>query len=149
MGDLALRGAVASGFRAPSLHQRYFNNESTQFVQGLPTQVLTVNNDNTVVSQFGVGSLKPEISHSYSLGLAGKVAENLSFTIDAYQLNIDDRIVFSSQYTRERDAAGNQNPAGTVNQILNTVDPNGVINSVQFFTNAIATKTKGSGHCFE
>lgn len=143
MGDIALRGAVASGFRAPSLHQRYFNNESTQFVQGLPTQVLTVNNDNTVVRQFGVGSLNPEISHSYSLGLAGKVAQNLSFTIDAYQLNIDDRIVFSSQYTRERDASGNQNPAGLVNQILNTVDPNGVINSVQFFTNAIETKTKG------
>ena len=143
IGDFAIRGAVASGFRAPSLHQRYFNNESTQFVQGQPTQVLTVNNDNTVVSQFGVGSLKPEISQSYSVGLAGKLAENLTFTVDAYQLNIDDRIVFSSQYTRERNAAGNQNPAGTVNQILNTVDPNGNINSVQFFTNAIATKTKG------
>ena len=141
--ELAIRGAVASGFRAPSLHQRYFNNESTQFVQGLPTQVLTVNNDNTVVGQFGVGSLKPEISHSYSIGLAGRIAEKLSFTVDAYQLNIDDRIVFSSQYTRERIAGGSQNPDGVVNQILNTVDPNGVINSVQFFTNAIATKTKG------
>ena len=141
--EFAIRGAVASGFRAPSLHQRYFNNESTQFVQGLPTQVLTVNNDNTVVNQFGVGSLKPEISHSYSIGLAGKIANRLTFTVDAYQLNIDDRIVFSSQYTRERDGSGNQIPAGTVNQILNTVDPNGVINSVQFFTNAIATKTKG------
>lgn len=142
-GDFAIRGAIASGFRAPSLHQRYFNNESTQFVQGLPTQVLTVNNDNTVVGQFGVGSLKPEISQSYSIGLAGKLAQNFVFTVDAYQLNIDDRIVFSSQYTRERDASGNQNPAGTVNKILNTVDPNGVINSVQFFTNAIKTKTKG------
>jgi iron complex outermembrane recepter protein len=143
VGDLALRGAVASGFRAPSLHQRYFNNESTQFVQGQPTQVLTVNNDNTIVSQFGVGSLKPEISHSYSVGLAGKLAKSFTFTVDAYQLNIDDRIVFSSQYTRERDATGSQIPTGTVNQILNTVDPNGVTNSAQFFTNAISTKTKG------
>ncbi len=141
--DFAIRGALATGFRAPSLHQRYFNNESTQFVQGIPTQVLTVNNDNSVVSQFGVGSLKPEISTSYSLGLTGKIVENLTFTIDAYQLNIDDRIVFSSQYTRERDANGNQIPTGVVNQILNTVDPNGVINSAQFFTNAISTKTKG------
>ncbi|NEU09240.1 TonB-dependent receptor [Flavihumibacter sp. R14] len=141
--ELAVRGAIASGFRAPSLHQRYFNNESTQFVQGLPTQVLTVNNDHDVVRQFGVGPLKPELSHSYSVGLAGRVAEKLTFTVDAYQINIDDRIVFSSQYTRERDASGNQIPGGTVNQILNTVDPNGVINSVQFFTNAIKTKTKG------
>ncbi|MEO8793950.1 MAG: TonB-dependent receptor [Daejeonella sp.] len=143
IGDFAIRGAIATGFRAPSLHQRFFNNESTQFVQGTPTQVLTVNNDNSVVNQFGVGSLKPEISDSYSVGLAGKIGGQFTLTVDAYQLNIDDRIVFSSQYTRERDASGNQNPSGTVNQILNTVDPNGVINSVQFFTNAISTKTKG------
>jgi len=67
----------------------------------------------------------------------------MTFTVDAYQINIDDRIVFSSQYTRERDASGNQIQGGTVNEILNTVDPNGVINSVQFFTNAIETKTRG------
>ena len=142
--DFAVRGAVATGFRAPSLHQRYFNNESTQFIatSPIPTQVLTANNDNNIVSLFGVESLKPEISTSYSLGLTGKIVENLTFTIDAYQLNIDDRIVFSSQYTRERDDNGNQIP-GIVNQILNTVDPNGLVNSVQFFTNAISTKTKG------
>ncbi len=141
--DFAIRGGISTGFRAPSLHQRYFNNESTQFVQGQPTQVLTVNNDHDVVRQFGVGSLKPEISTSYSIGLAGKIIDNLTFTVDAYQINIKDRIVFSSQYTRERDASGNQIPTGTVNQILNTVDPTGVINSVQFFTNAITTKTRG------
>ena len=141
--DLAIRGALSTGFRAPSLHQRYFNNESTQFVQGNPTQVLTVNNDNDVVRQFGVGSLKPEISTSYSIGVAGKLFNNLTFSIDAYQIKIDDRIVFSSQYTRERDASGNQIPTGIVNGILNTVDPTGVINSVQFFTNAISTTTQG------
>ncbi|MEO5978831.1 MAG: TonB-dependent receptor [Chryseolinea sp.] len=141
--DIALRGSVSTGFRAPSLHQRYFNNESTQFVQGQPTQVLTVNNDNDVVRQFGVGSLKPEISTSYTLGLTGKLLKNITFSVDAYQIKINDRIVFSSQYTRERDASGNQIATGVVNGILNTVDPAGVINSVQFFTNAIKTKTQG------
>ncbi|MCX8490079.1 MAG: TonB-dependent receptor [Cyclobacteriaceae bacterium] len=141
--DFSLRGGYSTGFRAPSLHQRFFNNESTQFVQSLPTQVLTVNNDSDVVRQFGVGSLKAEISTSYSLGVAGKLFDRLTFTIDAYQIDIKDRIVFSSQYTRERDAAGNQIPTGKVNQILNTVDPSGVINSVQFFTNAISTQTRG------
>lgn len=141
--EIALRGAVSTGFRAPSLHQRYFNNESTQFVQGQPTQVLTVNNDNDIVRQFGVGSLKPEIATSYSIGVTGKLVGSLSLSVDAYQINIKDRIVFSSQYARERDAAGNMNPNGTVNKILNTVDPSGVINSVQFFTNAIQTETRG------
>lgn len=134
---ISLRGAVASGFRAPSLHQRFFNNESTQFVNNVPRQVLTVNNDNDIVRQFGVGSLKPEISQSYSLGLTGKAGKGFTFTVDAYQIDIKDRIVFSSQFVRE---AGT---TGTVNTILNTVDPNQQINSVQFFTNAISTRTKG------
>lgn len=142
-GDISLRGAYATGFRAPSLHQRYFNNESTQFVAGNPTQVLTVNNDNPIVSQFGVGSLKPEISRSGSLGLAGKIAKTFTFTIDAYNIDIKDRIVFSSQYARERTSAGALIPTGVVNQILNTVDPNAQVNSVQFFTNAITTNTAG------
>jgi iron complex outermembrane receptor protein len=142
IGDIALRGAYATGFRAPSLHQRFFNNESTQFVAGQPTQVLTVNNDNAIVSQFGVGSLKPEISKSGSLGLAGRIS-TFTFTIDAYNIDIKDRIVFSSQYARERTSTGALVPTGPVNQILNTVDPNAQVNSVQFFTNAITTNTAG------
>ncbi|WP_299289213.1 TonB-dependent receptor [uncultured Mucilaginibacter sp.] len=141
--ELNIRGGFATGFRAPSLHQRYFNNVSTQFVNGNPTQVLTANNDDNIVRQFGVGSLKPEKSKDYSLGLTGKIANSLTYTIDAYQINIKDRIVFSSQYTRERDGNGNLIASGTVNQILNTVDPNAQINSVQFFTNAISTRTRG------
>jgi iron complex outermembrane recepter protein len=132
--DIALRGGLSTGFRAPSLHQRYFNNESTQFVAGLPTQVLTVNNDNDVVRQFGVGSLKPELSTSLSIGLTGKLFDRLTFTVDAYQIDIKDRIVFSSQYTRSIPA---------VNPILDTIDPLKQISSVQFFTNAISTQTRG------
>ena len=104
--EFSIRGGAATGFRAPSLHQRYFNNESTQFVQGQPTQVLTVNNDNNIVRQFGVGSLRPEISTSYSLGIAGELFRTLILSIDAYQIDIDNRIVFSSQYARERAANG-------------------------------------------
>jgi len=141
--EISIRGAYATGFRAPSLHQRYFNNESTQFVLGAATQVLTVNNDNPIVSQFGVGSLKPEISKSGSLGLTGRIAKTFTFTIDAYNIDISDRIVFSSQYARERLPSGAVDPAGIVNQILNTEDPNAQVNSVQFFTNAITTNTAG------
>ncbi len=132
--DIALRGGLSTGFLAPSLHQRYFNNESTQFVAGLPTQVLTVNNDNDVVRQFGVGSLKPELSTSLSIGLTGKFFDRLTFTVDAYQIDIKDRIVFSSQYTRS---------IAAVNPILDTIDPLKQISSVQFFTNAISTQTRG------
>ncbi len=138
----SIRGALATGFRAPSLQQRYFNNESTQFIQGNPTEVLTVNNDSPIVRQFGVGSLTAEKSMDYSLGISGQ-AGTFTYTIDAYQINIKNRIVFSSQFTRERLKSNALDTAGAVNKILNTVDPGGLINSVQFFTNAIDTRTRG------
>ena len=132
--QLNIRGAIATGFRAPSLAQRYLSNESTQFVAGLPTQVLTVNNDSPIVRLFGVGSLKAEKSTSYSSGITGTIVSGLTYTVDAYLIDIKDRIVFSSQFTRG--IAG-------VPEILNTVDPTAQINSIQFFTNAIGTRTKG------
>ncbi len=135
--DFAVRGAIATGFRAPSLHQRYFNNESTQFVNGIPQQVVTVNNDNPIVRAFGIGSLKAETSNSYSLGLTGKISQLLSFTVDAYQIEVKDRIVLSSQYVRE------STPSGPVNTILNSAGVSPNINSVQFFSNAVSTKTRG------
>ncbi|RYE36898.1 MAG: TonB-dependent receptor [Sphingobacteriaceae bacterium] len=132
--DISIRGALATGFRAPSLAQFYFNNVSTQFTNGVPLQVLTVNNQSDVVRQFGVGGLKPETSMSYSLGLAGKVLKTFTFTIDAYQIDIKDRIVLSSQFSRSNAA---------VAAILDPVDPLKQIGAVQFFTNAIGTTTRG------
>lgn len=141
--DISLRGAFATGFRAPSLHQRYFNSENVLFLNTVPARILTANNDNPVVRQFGVGNLNPEISTSYSVGIAGKLFHQLVFTIDAYQIDIRDRIVFSSSFRRERDKNGNQVPTGRVNAILNTIDPEGSINAVQFFTNAVNSRTRG------
>lgn len=132
--DISIRGAIATGFRAPSLAQYYFNNVSTQFTNGVPLQVLTVNNQSNVVRQFGVGGLKPETSMSYSLGLAGKALKTFTFTVDAYQIDIKDRIVLSSQFSRNNAA---------VAAILNPVDPLKQIGAVQFFTNAIGTTTRG------
>ena len=50
---LALRGAVSTGFRAPSLQQLWFSNVTTQFLPDAtgalqPTQVLTSNNASPV-----------------------------------------------------------------------------------------------------
>jgi len=132
---MAIRASVSSGFRAPSLHQRYFQNTSTQFVNGLPSQALTANNYNPIVTDaFGIGALSPETSKSLSAGFVGRISSNFNFTVDGYFIRIDDRIVLSSQFNRS-------NPL--VNTILNSngVDP--TINALQFWTNAINTETKG------
>ncbi len=136
---LALRGSVGNGFRAPSLQQRYFNNTSTQFVSGLPQQVLTVNNDNPIVRNsfggsgqqgFGVEPLKQEKSTNYSIGLTSTIAQQFTLTVDAYMIDIKDRIVLSSSFTR-------------ANPLVNTILGSLAVSQVQFFANAVNTRTKG------
>lgn len=133
--NFAIRGSVSNGFRAPSLHQRYFQNTSTQFVGGLPSNSLTANNYNPIVrNAFGIKELKPEKSTSYTLGFTGKVGTGITFTVDGYFISIKDRIVLSTAFNRS-------NPL--VNKILNDygVDPS--TSALQFWTNAVNTETKG------
>ncbi len=129
--EIALRGAASTGFRAPSLHQRYFQNTSTQFINGVPSNTLTVNNDNDIARKtVGVDALRPEKSVNLSLGLTAKLGNSGTLTVDAYQIDITDRIVYSGAYTRAQlgitDAA--QFPG---------------VNNVRFFANAVNTRTRG------
>jgi iron complex outermembrane receptor protein len=127
---IALRGSASTGFRAPSLQQRYFNNTSTQFVSGLPSNTLTVNNDNPIArTLIGVDALRPETSVSFTGGFTAKLDNLLSLTVDAYQIDIKDRIVYSGAFSR------------TLLGIPAT-DYIGV-NNVNFFANAANTTTKG------
>lgn len=131
----SIRASLSNGFRAPSLHQRYFQNTSTQFVNGLPSNSLTANNYNPIVrNAFGIKELKPERSTSYTLGFAGKTGMGITFTVDGYFISIKDRIVLSTPFNRS-------NPL--VNTILNdnNVDPS--TSALQFWTNAVNTETKG------
>jgi len=136
---LSFRGTIGNGFRAPSLQQRYFVNTSTQFVSGLPNQVLTVNNDNPIARNeftnttqpgFGVGPLKQEKSTNYSAGLTSRIGKSFTLTVDAYQIDIRDRIVLSSQFT-------------TANATVAAILRNLPVSRVQFFANAVDTRTQG------
>ncbi len=133
--NMAVRGSVSTGFRAPSLHQRYFQNTSTQFVNGFPSNALTANNENTIVrNAFGIDELKPEKSTSFTLGYVAKFGSGFTFTIDGYLINIKDRIVLSTQFTRGNPLVG---AILTANSVATS------INALQFWTNAIDTRTKG------
>ncbi|GAB3760084.1 TonB-dependent receptor [Spirosoma pomorum] len=137
----SLRGSVSNGFRAPSLHQRYFSAISTVFVstgQGLePRQTGTFRNDSPIAQAFGVPSLGPERSVNYSIGITSRPLSNVSLTVDLYQINIQNRIIYSNQFARGTSAAGQ-----IVASILNGAGQTDV-NSAQFFTNAVNTQTQG------
>ena len=132
---LALRGAVSNGFRAPSLHQVWFNNVSTQFVTVAgalePQQVLTSSNPSRVTEAFGIPPLKEETSLNASLGATWRPRDNLSITADAYHISIDDRIVITSQFTT----------ADTIVQRILSPFPG--VGRAQFFANAVDTRTRG------
>ncbi len=126
----SLRGAISTGFRAPSLHQRYFQNTSTQFVNGNPSNTLTVNNDNPIARQvIGVDALRPETSVNYTLGITSKIGRNFTLTVDAYQIDIKDRILYSGAFSR------------AVLGFKDTDYPG--VNVVRFFANAANTQTRG------
>ncbi|WP_452226171.1 TonB-dependent receptor [Lacinutrix cladophorae] len=126
--DLNFRLGFSTGFRAPSLHQVYFQNISTQFINGDIVQVGTFNNESAVAKEaFQIENLKPELSNHFNAGFSGKLAKNLSFTADYYNIKIKDRIVLSGRFDEGYEE---------------TLEPFNV-GAAQFFTNAIDTKTIG------
>lgn len=133
--EFTLRGAISNGFRAPSIHQRYFSAVSTVFVNTqsgfVPLQQGTFRNNSAIAAAFGIPSLKAERSTNFSLGFTSKPVSNVSITVDGYMIDIKDRIVLTGSFAKS-------NP--TVATILAAYPD---INSAIFFTNAISTRTTG------
>ncbi len=133
--NLAIRGSIGTGFRAPSLHQRYYNSTSTQFVNGNPQNSFTANNQDPIVrNAFGINELKPEKSTDYTAGVVGRFGDGFTVSVDGYYIRIKDRIVLSTAFARG-------NPG--VDTIFAHYSVSASINSFQFWTNAINTDTKG------
>jgi iron complex outermembrane recepter protein len=133
-----LRGAVSNGFRAPSVHQRYFSNTSTQFVVAngvtTPNNVGTYRNDDPIAKALGIPSLEAEKSTNLSFGVTSKFANIFSLTVDAYQIDIKNRIVITGNMARSN---------ALINSLLTAGGAAADVTQVAFFTNAINTKTKG------
>lgn len=132
--NLNIRGALNTGFRAPSLHQINFNSTSTIFDnQGNPQEVGTFANDSRAASLLGIPQLKEETSESVSLGLTGKIpSANLTVTIDGYFVKINDRVVYTGQFSGP----------GTGTELDNLLRQANAT-AASFFANAIDTESKG------
>ncbi|MEO0525831.1 MAG: TonB-dependent receptor [Bacteroidota bacterium] len=132
--NLNIRGAANTGFRAPSLHQINFNSTSTIFDQdGNPQEVGTFANDSRAAQLLGIPELTEETSQSVSLGFTAKIPDaNLTVTIDGYFVKIDDRVVFTGQFTGP----------GTGTELDNLLRQANASRAA-FFANAIDTESKG------
>ncbi|QSQ31530.1 TonB-dependent receptor plug domain-containing protein [Xanthomonas translucens] len=128
---LALRGTVASGFRAPSLAQQQYQAVTSSYINASFFESGTFPVDSAVAQALGAAPLKAETSLSYSLGLVLQPVERLYLTLDAYQIKIDDRILLSS----------NLNDAAVLAQLRSLGYSN--VTSVRYFSNAADTRTRG------
>ena len=128
---VALRGTVSTGFRAPSLQQQYFQSTSTNFIGGVPYDIVTFRVNNPAALALGSEPLKAEESTNYSLGLVLQPIDSLYITIDGYQIGVDDRITLSENLTSTA--------------VRNYLNANGFpgVGGGRYFTNAIDTTTTG------
>ena len=132
--QIAVRGSVSTGFRAPSLAEEYYSNvnESPASVSGL----LAANS--AAAKLIGAQPLKPEESTNYNIGLVLTPVKNLNVTIDAYQIDIRNRIVEGGTASgaaaiAAMEAAGLSVPSSVAASAV----------SASYFTNGASTRTRG------
>lgn len=130
-----VRGSASTGFRAPSLQQHYFNNIATDVVDGKLLNSGIFRNDSDVAKQLGIPELKEETSVNYSIGFVYSPIKKLNFTIDAYQIKIDNRIILTGNL-------GNDVYGDPIPELQAIFEQYGA-QTGRFFTNAINTTTKG------
>ncbi|WP_240648368.1 TonB-dependent receptor plug domain-containing protein [Pararobbsia silviterrae] len=132
--QVAVRASASTGFRAPSLAEEYYSNinESPASVAGL----LAANS--AAAKLIGAQALKPEKSTNFNVGLVLNPVENLHAAIDAYQIDIRDRIVEGGTASGAAAIAALQ-AAGL--SVPSTIPDSAV--SASYFTNGANTRTRG------
>ncbi|MEQ4573871.1 MAG: TonB-dependent receptor [Gammaproteobacteria bacterium] len=129
---VALRATASTGFRAPSLAQQSYQAISSITTNGVFYDRGTFPTTSTAAQALGATPLKPETSTSYSLGLVLQPVDQLYVTVDAYQIEIDDRIIYSSSVATTAAAQNLLSGLG--------ITP---VTAFSYFTNALDTRTRG------
>ncbi len=128
--SFALRGSIQNGFRAPSLQQQFFTATSTNFINGVPFDITTFPATNSVAAALGAKALDSEKSTNYAAGAVIRLGP-VNVTVDAYRIEVRDRIVLSENLTQANVRAFLQS-RGFIG-----------IGGGRFFINGVDTTTKG------
>ena len=161
---LRVRGAISTGFHAPTAGQASITNVTTQNVNGvlvdqgtLPLSSAAGQLGADYIESFGNGrpQLGPEEADNWSLGVAFDLGDS-TWTIDYYDITVEDRIALGANvdFLAALNYAGGGTSYGTVNEALTGLDASGVINrqdfiglddlsEFRFFTNSFDTDTWG------
>jgi iron complex outermembrane receptor protein len=149
--QLALRGTVSSGFRAPTLAEEYYSSTNvtptSAFVQLPP--------DSPGGRLIGLGNgLQPEHSVNLSIGAVWRPTPGVIGTLDVYQINISNRIAATGDLYGTLNGVA-QPSAPAINAAIaangNQLDPSVVATGttgVTLFANGIDTSTRGADLVF-
>jgi iron complex outermembrane receptor protein len=132
--ELALRATLSNGFHAPTLAQQYY--AATTVTTGFAQIQLPLGSAGANV--LGAPNLKPETSTNVSVGLVAEPVKGLHASVDAYQIDIDNRIIESGSISGTLAAQANAANGASI--------PAGVSSSnvsAAFFTNGVNTRTRG------
>ena len=130
--QVLFRAAGSTGFRAPGLAQSHFSHVSTNVIGGVPTDVFTAPVTDSAARLFGSKPLREETSVNLSAGLAFSPNDNVTLTLDVFQIRIDHRILLSATFDDSVSQA-----------ILLANFPSANISGIQYFTNGLDTRTRG------
>jgi iron complex outermembrane receptor protein len=135
LDNLSLRGSISTGYRAPSLQELNYTTTATVFVtdeNGIPQPVdyTTYPTNSTAARVLGINQLTEERSKSYGVGFAYQLAHKLELSVDAYQIDVDDRIFLTGAFN-----------AGEVGN--NYEEVIGTQGEAQFFVNGGDIRSKG------
>lgn len=129
-----LRGSFSTGYRAPSLQQKYFSNTLTSFSQGQLVQSRVSRNNDPLTKLAGIPDLKQETSNNMSLGFSWKPAKGLTVTVDGYSIKMKDRVVLSGLFS-----SGDATLPTAFTSKLTDLG----VSTAQFFANAVNTTNTG------
>jgi len=128
---VTLRGAVSTGFRAPSLSQSHYSQTVTNFQNQVAFQVGIFPVASAAARALGATPLQEETSLNLSGGVAFSPTPELNLTADLYWIEVKDRILMTAELDDDSLRA-RMTAAGAPS-----------VSRARYFTNALDTRTRG------
>ena len=137
--DFALRGTISNGFRAPTMAEQYYSATNVS-----PTQAsVQLAPNSPAAALVGINGLKSEKSTNYSVGFVLHPIAKSTLTIDAYSIEIRDRIVGSGTLFGSGNTVNSPAVVAAIKANGNILDPTVTRTGISVFSNGVDTKNKG------
>ena len=134
LDDMAVRGSVGSGFRAPTVGQANIRNVTTSLINGMLADEATLSPTDPIAQQKGGRPLEPEKSVNYSVGTVFSLGK-LDVTLDYYRIKMQDRIGLTKTLTLTQ--------ADIAALLARGITDASSFTGVRYFTNDFDTTTQG------